>query len=102
LSTGLAFLGGIVILFATNSWHEKDADDLSKAIAKEIWVDLKKKRFLNSVGTSTPTPEDADSASQQRKNPILTLLGWRNVARNGSTGYVSDAANESGQSERAD
>ena len=98
-STGLAFLSGIVVLLATKSWHERDPDDLSKAVAYEIWVDLKQKRFLNSVNTDTPKPQDGELAdSLERKNPILTLLGWRNVARNGSTGDVSDAVNGSGQS----
>lgn len=98
-STSLAFLSGIVLLLGTKSWHERDPDDLSKAVANEIWVDLKQKRFLNSVNTNTPNSQDAELAdSRQRKNPFLTLLGWRNVARNGSTGYVSDAVNGSGQS----
>ena len=97
-STGLAFLSGIVVLLATKSWHERNPDDLSKAVANEIWVDLKQKRFLNSVNTDTPKQQDAELAdSLERKNPILALLGWRNVARNGSTGNVSDAVNGSGQ-----
>lgn len=100
-STGLAFLSGIVLLLATKSWHERDPDDLSKAVANEIWVDLKKKRFLNSVGTNTPKPEHAElAASLQYKNPILTLLGWRNAPRTGSTGYVSDSPNENGQAQK--
>jgi len=101
-STGLAFLSGIVLLLATKSWHERDPDDLSKAVANEIWVDLKQKRFLNSVNTNTPKPQDAELAdSLQRKNPILTLLGWQNVAANGSIGYVSDAVDESGQAQKS-
>lgn len=97
-STGLAFLGGILILFATKSWHEKDPGDPGKAVANEIRSDLKKKRFLNSVGTGISQPEDAElAASLQRRNPILTLLGWRNAARNGSNGYGSDERHRNSQ-----
>ena len=97
-STGLSFLSGIVVLLATKSWHEKNPDDLSKAVANEIWVDLKQKRFLNSVKTNTPKPHGAELAhSLQHKNPILTLLGWRNAARNGSTGYASDQGDDNSQ-----
>jgi uncharacterized protein involved in exopolysaccharide biosynthesis len=92
-STSLAFLSGIVVLLATQRWHEKDPDDLSKAVANEIWVDLKRKRFLNTVD---PEPQGTEFPhSLQRKNPILTLLGWRNAERLGST--ASDQGDESSQ-----
>jgi uncharacterized protein involved in exopolysaccharide biosynthesis len=74
-STGFAFFSGIVILLATKSWDERDPDDLSKAIAREIWVDLKERRFLNPV--AAPCSADTHD-SFQLKRGILSFLGWNN------------------------
>jgi uncharacterized protein involved in exopolysaccharide biosynthesis len=86
-STGFAFFCGVVVLLATKSWEERDPDDLSKAIAKEIWVDLKERRFLNSVAapSSAPTPDVHDSL--QLKRGIFSFLGWSKGQpnRNGSS-----------------
>jgi len=79
-STGMAFIGGIVVLLATKSWNEKDPDDLSKAIASEIWVDLKEKRFLNSVKPAAEAVGLEPQGSKQLKRAILSLLGWRRSA----------------------
>lgn len=87
-STGIAFVGGVVVLLATKSWNEKDPDDLGKAIANEIWVDLKEKRFLRSVDANTPKSRET-AGSLQHRNRILSFLGWRNAARNGSSAYLS-------------
>jgi len=101
-STGFAFLGGLVVLLASKSWYEKDPEDLSKAVANEIWVDLKQKRFLNSGDTNSRKKQDAKLPdSLQRKNPILTLLGWRNAARSGSIGYASDERDENSLAQKS-
>jgi len=87
-STGFAFLGGLVVLLATKSWDEKDPDDLGKAVAKEIWVDLREKRFLNSVDPAPVPPGVNSQNSIQLKRGILSLLGWNRGMRNGD-GYPS-------------
>jgi len=83
-STGIAFVAGVVVLLATKSWNEKDPDDLGKAIANEIWVDLKEKRFLNSVGQASVTPKSPSPGSIQPKRGILSFLGWNNGMRYGN------------------
>jgi Rieske Fe-S protein len=88
-STGLAFIGGLVVLLANKSWNEKDPDDLSKAIANEIWIDLKEKRFLNTVKPVPGAPAELQpQSSMQVKRGILSLLGWNKSARE-RKGYSS-------------
>jgi capsule polysaccharide export protein KpsE/RkpR len=71
----VAFIGGIVVLLGSRSWHEKDPRDLSKAIALEIWTDLKEKRLLNSVngnGISHEPKTDSSVRSHSRAHaPIV-------------------------------
>jgi len=89
-STGIGFFGGVVVLLATKGWDEKDPDDLSKAVANEIWVDLKEKRSLDSVDPA-PLPSQSHSQSSiQLERGILSFLGWNKGTRNGH-GYSSFA-----------
>ncbi len=80
----LAFTGGIVFLLGSRSWHEKDPHDLSKAIAIEIWTDLKEKRVLNSANGASHEPENDSCSSLPRKRSIFSFLGLDNAARNGN------------------
>jgi uncharacterized protein involved in exopolysaccharide biosynthesis len=80
----LAFIGGIVFLVGSKIWHEKDPRDLSKAIATEIWTDLKEKRFLNSVNGVSHEPETYSSSSLQRRRSIFSFLGLNKARHNGN------------------
>ena len=80
----MAFLGGIVFLVSSERWHEKDSQDLSKAIAIEIWTDLKEKRLLNSVNGVSHGPATDSSSSQHRRRGIFSFLGLKNTANNGN------------------
>jgi capsule polysaccharide export protein KpsE/RkpR len=80
----LAFIGGIVFLLGSRSWHEKDPRDLSKAIAIEIWTDLKEKRVLNSVNGVSHEPENDSCSSLHRKRSIFSFLGLNKAAHNGN------------------
>src|SRR5215469_10362704 len=70
----LTFTAGIAVVLGSKSWNERDPRDLSKAVATEIWIDLKEKRFL------TPG-SNLESNSLPRKSGILSLLGWSNSSR---------------------
>jgi capsule polysaccharide export protein KpsE/RkpR len=59
----IALTGGMTFLLGSRSWNEKNPHDLSKAVASEIWIDLREKRFLNS------------SNSFRSKPSISSLLG---------------------------
>jgi uncharacterized protein involved in exopolysaccharide biosynthesis len=98
----LAFLGGIIFLLTSNSWNEKDPRDLSKAIATEIWLDLKAKRFLNSVNGAFHEPGFDSTGTRSRKRGFLSFLGLNNWTRNGngSTLSSSDDVSEEEEVER--
>jgi capsule polysaccharide export protein KpsE/RkpR len=85
----LAFIGGIVFLLGSKSWHEKNPHDLSKAIATEIWTDLKEKRVLNSVN-GAHEPETDSSSSLHRRRSVFSYLGLNNAAHNGN-GFSSSS-----------
>lgn len=87
----LAFIGGIVFLLGSRTWHEKDPHDLSKAIAIEIWTDLKEKRVLNSVNGVSHEPEDDSCGSPHRKRRIFSILGLNKAAHNGNSSSSSSA-----------
>jgi uncharacterized protein involved in exopolysaccharide biosynthesis len=70
----LTFTAGIAVVLGSKSWNDRDPRDLSKAVATEIWIDLKEKRFL------TPG-NNLESNSLPRKSGILSLLGWSNSSR---------------------
>ena len=80
----MAFIGGIVFLLGSKSWSEKNPHDLSKAIATEIWIDLKEKRLLNSVNGSSHKTTGDSSHSQRRIRSISWFLGLNNSWRNGN------------------
>ena len=70
----LTFTAGVTVVLCSRSWNDKDPRDLSKAVATEIWIDLKEKRFL--------TPEnnhDRNGASSTnslpRRRGVLSFLG---------------------------
>jgi capsule polysaccharide export protein KpsE/RkpR len=86
----LAFIGGIGFLVGSKMWHEKDPHDLSKAIATEIWTDLKEKRLLNSVDGVSHKPETHSSSTLQHKRSIFTFLGLNNAGHNGN-GFSSSS-----------
>ena len=86
----LALIGGIVFLIGSQSWKEKDPRDLSKAIATEIWIDLKEKRLLNSVNGVSHGTEGDSSSSPNRRRGIFSFLGLNNGAHNGN-GFSSSS-----------
>lgn len=92
----LAFFGGIVFLIGSRSWKEKDPRDLSKAIATEIWIDLKEKRLLNSVNGVSHDQKTDSSGSPRLRRSIFSFLGLNNGRHNGngfssSSNHVSEA-----------
>lgn len=80
----LAFIGGIAFVVASKSWHEKDPDDPSKAIATEIWTDLKEKRLLNSVNGVSHEPGIDASRSPYRRRSVFSFLGLNKQTHNGN------------------
>jgi uncharacterized protein involved in exopolysaccharide biosynthesis len=80
----LSFIGGIAFLVGSKIWHEKDPHDPSKAIATEIWTDLKEKRLLNSVNGVSHEPEIDSSRSLYRRRGIFSFLGLNNGTHNGN------------------
>jgi uncharacterized protein involved in exopolysaccharide biosynthesis len=86
----LVFIGGVVFLLGSKSWHEKDPHDLSKAIATEIWLDLKEKRFLNSVNGVSHEAKTDSCGSLRSGRSIFHFLGLSNVAHNGN-GFSSSS-----------
>jgi len=80
----LSSIGGAMFLLVSRSWTEKNSDDLSKSLVKEIWIDLKEKRFLNSVNSFHAIPPGS-SDHWQGNLSIASLLGLSNanVNRNG-------------------
>ena len=86
----LAFLGGIIFLIGSKSWKEKDPRDLSKAIATEIWIDLKEKRLLNSVNGVSHEQETGSSGSPHLRRSIFSFLGLNNARHNGN-GFSSSS-----------
>jgi capsule polysaccharide export protein KpsE/RkpR len=79
-----ASVGGVVFLIGSKSWHEKNPHDLSKAIAAEIWTDLKERRVLNSVNGVPHGQETKSSISLHRKRSIFSFLGLNNAGHNGN------------------
>jgi hypothetical protein len=62
----------------------KDPRDLSKAIATEMWTDLKERRLLNSVNGFSHEPETDSSSLLHRKRSIFSFLGLNNAAHDGN------------------
>ncbi len=92
----LALIGGIVFLIGSKRWKEKDPRDLSKAIATEIWIDLKEKRLLNSVNGVSQDPETDSSRPPHWRRSIFYFLGLNNGGYNGN-GFSSPSNHISGE-----
>ena len=91
VGTVVAFVGGVMFLLGSKSWSEKDPQDLSKAIATEIWIDLKEKRLLNPVnGISHEAVSDGPNPPSKRS--ILSFLGLNAAARTNGNGSLGSSA----------
>lgn len=91
VSTALAAcLGGIIFLLASKSWQNRHTDDLGNVVLSEIWVDLKEKRFLNSVSGESHKPEADSSTSLGRKIGISSFLGLSNAVHSNGSYSTSD------------
>jgi uncharacterized protein involved in exopolysaccharide biosynthesis len=89
-----AFIGGLVFVVGSKSWYEKDPHDLSKAIAIEIWTDLKAKRFLNSVNGVSYEPGTNSTVLLHRRRSLFSFLGLNNARHNGN-GFSSSSNHNS-------
>jgi capsule polysaccharide export protein KpsE/RkpR len=78
--TFLAIAVGILVVFGSRSWNDGDPRDLRKAVAMEIWIDLKEKRFL-TPGNNLERSGAASSNSLPRKSGILSFLGLNDSSR---------------------
>lgn len=76
----LAFIAAIGVVLGWKSWNDKDPQDLGKAVASEIWIDLKEKRFLTPGNNSEGQGVTATN-SLPRKSGILSFLGLSNASR---------------------
>src|SRR5690348_8196191 len=64
-------------LLPARIWNEKNPHDLSKAIFTQIWVDLKERRFLNSMnGVSHKSEPGSSNHALHQKHSFLSFLGW--------------------------
>jgi capsule polysaccharide export protein KpsE/RkpR len=86
----LMFTVGIVLVLGSKSWNDKDPGDLSRAVASEIWIDLKAKRFLNPVNGLSAGPEGDSGSSVRHKGGILSFLGW-------SAAHLGDGSDSSSE-----
>lgn len=84
----LTFTAGIAMVLGSKSWNDIDPGDLSKAVATEIWIDLKAKRFLSPVNGVSARPGGDSGNSVGRKGGILSFLGW-NAAHHANGSYCS-------------
>ena len=85
----LAFVAGVAIVLGSKSWNDRDPQDLSKAVATEIWIDIKAKRFLSANNDTTGSDANDTSGVMPRKGGIFSFLGWSNAARNSIDSYTS-------------
>ncbi len=97
-----AFVGGFVFLLGSRSWRETDPSDINKALAREIWVDLKEKRILNSVNGSEAAAQNehdglSDDAPHGKKHSILSFLGLRNGSGGNGSGESKEKTGESSE-----
>jgi capsule polysaccharide export protein KpsE/RkpR len=88
--TLVAVIGGVMFLLGSKSWDEKDPHDLGKAIATEIWIDLKEKRLLNPVNGVGHDAEEDGSDPQPKKRGILSFLGLKNGASGSEKGLAEE------------
>ena len=85
----LAGMGGVVTLVGSRVWKEKDPKDLSKAVATEIWIDLKEKRFLNPVNGASNAPKTTSLDSSRRKVSTFSSLDLNEDSHNGNGSHSS-------------
>jgi len=93
-TTLLACLGGIVAVLGSRNWYERDPHDLSKTVATEIWIDLKERRFLNSVNGTSHEPAADSGGTLRPKRSLLSFLGWSNKPHNGNGSHRAYASEE--------
>lgn len=67
----LTSTAGLLIVLGSKSWNERDPDDLGKAVATEIWIDLKATRLLTILASQQ---RSASNLSLRRRG-ILSFLG---------------------------
>jgi uncharacterized protein involved in exopolysaccharide biosynthesis len=72
---------GIALVLGSKSWNDKDPRDLGKAVATEIWVDLKAKRFLSPGNGVSAEPGSDSGSSVRRSGGIFSFLGLNNSSR---------------------
>jgi capsule polysaccharide export protein KpsE/RkpR len=91
-----AFGGGVIFLLVSNNWHSRDPRDLGKGVITEIWIDLKKKRFLNSANGACHEPGAHSNGSLMRRRGISSLLGLSHAAHsaNGSHSFTEPSSDE--------
>lgn len=94
-TTFLACIGGIVFVLGSKSWNDRAPSDLGKAVATEIWIDLKERRFLNSANGASHEPAANPGNSLRHKRSIFSFLELHNATHNGnrshsSSDYVSE------------
>jgi len=76
----LAFLSGVAIVLGSKSWNDRDPMDLSKAVATEIWIDIKAMRILSAEEDGSAR-QGANSARSECKRGILAFFGFSNASR---------------------
>jgi len=92
-STVLAIAIGLLVVLVSKSWSERDPGDLGKAVAMEIWVDLKEKRFLTPGNVLEKSGFAGDSISGKRR--IRSFFGLGNSSPNGNVTFSpSDSLSE--------
>ena len=97
----LAFLSGLVLVLGFRTWYDTDPQDLSRMVVKEIWLDLKEKRFLSPANGRQGPGTDSDTSMPKRQG-ILSFLGWSNAPGNShgsyyASGYTSNRAHHEGE-----
>ena len=76
------FLGAIFLLLST-TWRESDAHDFRRVVLREIWTDLKEKRFFTSEHDVFPLPNTGFES-------ILSFLRKKKTHDNGATALSSE------------
>jgi uncharacterized protein involved in exopolysaccharide biosynthesis len=90
------FTSGIAVVLGSKSWNDKDPRDLSKAVATEIWIDLKEKRFLTTEH-NLEGPRAASTNSLPRRSGILSFLGLSNSSRHPNNSFSSSESLSEGE-----
>ena len=80
----LAGFAGLGFLFVSKGWHEIDSHDPGKVVVSEILIDLKEKRFLNSVNGVSPDTQGDSVDAPRRRRGVFSFLGYNNTIQNGN------------------